>query len=39
MFLHRGTAILWKYVKQTLIAMSMNLLEIIALYEASRECV
>jgi hypothetical protein len=37
-FLHRGTAISWKYAKQTLIATSMNHLEIIMLYEASREC-
>jgi hypothetical protein len=39
MFLHGGTAISWKSVKQTLIATSINHSEIIALYEPSRECV
>jgi hypothetical protein len=38
-FLHKGTAISWKYANQTLIATSMNHSEIIALYETSRECV
>ena len=38
-FLHGGTAISWKSTKQTLIATSTNHSEIIALYEASRECV
>jgi hypothetical protein len=38
-FLHGGTAISWKSVKQTLIATSTNHSEIIALYEASIECV
>jgi ribosomal protein S24E len=38
-FLHRGTTISWKSVKQTLIATSTNHSEIIALYEASREFV
>jgi hypothetical protein len=38
MFLHRWTGISWKSVKPTLIATSMNHSEIIALYEASREC-
>jgi hypothetical protein len=38
MFLHGGTAISLKSVKQTLIATSKNYSEIIALYEASREC-
>ena len=38
-FLHDGTAISWKSSKQTLIATSTNHSEIIALYEASRECV
>src|SRR4051794_25335729 len=38
-FLHDGTAISWKSLKQTLVAMSTNHSEIIALYEASRECV
>jgi hypothetical protein len=39
MFLHRGTVISWKSVKLTLIAISTNHSEIIALYEALRECV
>ena len=38
-FLHSGTAISWKSSKQTLVATSTNHSEIIALYEASRECV
>jgi hypothetical protein len=38
-FLHRGTVISWKSSKQTLLATSTNHSEIIALYEASRECV
>ena len=38
-FVHRGMAISWKSSKQTLIATSTNHSEIIALYEASRECV
>jgi hypothetical protein len=38
MFLHEGTAILWKSVKQTLIATSTNHSKIIVLYKASREC-
>jgi hypothetical protein len=38
MFLHEGTVISWKSMKQTLIATSMNHSEIIILYEASREC-
>jgi hypothetical protein len=37
-FLHGGIAISWKSAKQTLIATSINHSEIIALYEASREC-
>jgi hypothetical protein len=37
-FLHSGTTISWKFCKQTLVAISINHLEIIALYEASREC-
>jgi hypothetical protein len=37
-FLYGGTAISWKSTKQTLIATSTNHSEIIALYEASREC-
>jgi hypothetical protein len=39
MFLHGETVISWKSTKQTLIATSINHSEIIALYEASRECV
>ncbi|KAJ1293734.1 hypothetical protein BS78_01G091700 [Paspalum vaginatum] len=38
-YLQGGTAISWKSSKQTLVATSTNHFEIIALYEASRECV
>jgi hypothetical protein len=38
-FLHNGTTILWKSSKQTLVTTSTNHSEIVALYEASRECV
>lgn len=38
-FLHGGTAISWMSSKQTLVAMSTNHSEIIALYEASHDCV
>ena len=38
-FLNGGTAISWKSSKQTLVSTSTNHSEIIALYEASRECV
>jgi hypothetical protein len=38
-FLQGGTAILWKSSKQTLVTTSTNHSEIIALFEASRECV
>jgi hypothetical protein len=38
-FLHDGTAISWKSLKQTLIAMYINHSKIIVLYEASQECV
>ena len=38
-FLHGGTAISWKSSKQTLVATSTNHSEIIALYEASCECI
>jgi hypothetical protein len=38
MFLHGGTIISWKSAKHTIIAASTNHSEIIALYEASREC-
>jgi hypothetical protein len=37
-FLQGGTAISWKSSKQTLVATSTNHSEIIALYEASKEC-
>jgi hypothetical protein len=37
-FLHRGTLISWKSCKQILIDTSTNHSEIIALYEATREC-
>jgi hypothetical protein len=38
-FLCGGTAISWKSSKQTLVSTSTNHSEILALYEASRECV
>lgn len=38
-FLLKGTAISWRLQKQTLVATSTNNSEIIALYEATRECV
>ena len=38
-FLHGGMAISWKSSKQTIVATTTNHSEIIALYEASRECV
>jgi hypothetical protein len=38
-YLYGGTAISWKSTKQTLVATSTNHSEIIALYEASKECV
>ena len=38
-FLHGGTAILWKSSKQTLTATFTNHSAIFALYEASHECV
>ena len=37
-FLYGGTAISWTSCKQTLVATSTNHSEIIALYEATREC-
>jgi hypothetical protein len=37
--LHGGRTISWKSSKQTLIATSTNHSEIIALFEASHECV
>jgi hypothetical protein len=38
-FLHNGIAISWTSSKQTLVTTSTNHSEIVALYEASRECV
>jgi hypothetical protein len=38
-FLQNGTAISWTSSKQTLVTTSMNHSEIVALYEASRECI
>ena len=38
-FLCGGTTISWRSIKQTMITTSSNHSEIIALYEASRECV
>jgi hypothetical protein len=38
MFIHGGIAISLKLCKQILVAISINHLEIIALYEALREC-
>jgi len=38
-FTYGGTAISWRSQKQTLVATSTNHAEIIALHEASRECV
>ena len=38
-FLRHGAAISWKSVKQTITATSSNHAEIIALHEASRECI
>jgi hypothetical protein len=38
-FLYGGTAISWKLSKQTLVATSTNHSKIVALFEASRECV
>ena len=34
-----GTAISWRYVKQTIVATSSNHSEILAIHEASRECI
>ena len=38
-FTHGGTAISWRSVKQTIAATSSNHAEILAIHEASRECV
>ena len=34
-----GTAISWRYVKQTMVDTSSNHLEILAIHEANRECI
>ena len=39
MFTYGGTAISWRSTKQTLTATSSNHAELIALYDAGRECV
>ena len=39
LFICEDTAIYWRSQKQTLIATSSNHAEVIALHEASRECV
>ena len=39
MFTHEGTAISWRSMKQTITATSSNHAEILAIHEASRECV
>ncbi|KAM3269295.1 hypothetical protein P3S67_030177 [Capsicum chacoense] len=38
-FIYGDTAISWRYTKQSIIATSSNHAEIIAIHEASRECV
>ncbi|XP_048491544.2 secreted RxLR effector protein 161-like [Beta vulgaris subsp. vulgaris] len=38
-FTHGGTAISWRSMKQTIVATSSNHVEILAIHEASRECV
>ena len=38
-FTYNGTAISWRSTKQTLVAISSNHYEILALHETSRECV
>ena len=38
-FTYGNTAISWRSVKQTMVAISSNNSEILAMYEASRECV
>ena len=37
-FLFGGTAISWKSTKQSIVATSTNYSEIIALFEAAKEC-
>lgn len=39
LFTCEGTTILWRPVKQTIAATSSNHVELLALHEASRECV
>jgi hypothetical protein len=39
LFIYESTAISWRSVKQTLVATSSNHSEIIAIDEASRECI
>ena len=39
LFTYDGTAISWKFIKQTLVFTSSNHSEIIAIYEASQECI
>ena len=39
MFNYNGTAIPWRSFKQTMVATLSNNLEIIAIHEASRECI
>ena len=38
-FTYGGTTISWRLIKQTMIATSSNHSEILAIHEASRECV
>ena len=38
-FTYGGTAISWRSVKQTMVATSSDHSEILAIHEASRECV
>ena len=39
LFIYRGAAVFWRSTKQTLTATSSNHAEILALHEASRECI
>ena len=39
LFIYSGTAISWSSMKQTIAATSSNQTEILAIHEASRECV
>ena len=38
-FNYNGTAISWRFIKQTMVATSSNHSEILAIHETSRECV